>query len=65
MGWVGHPARMEQIRHAHKSLAQKNGAKKQFWIPRLTAEGNIKMGFQDRRCENFDSVRLAQEVRTL
>ena len=51
---------MGQVRHADRILAQKEG-KKQLWYLRLRTEGNIKMAFQEGRCENLDSVLLAQE----
>jgi hypothetical protein len=52
---------MGQVRHADRILAQKKEGKKQLWYLRLRTEGNIKMAFQEGRCENLDSVLLAQE----
>jgi hypothetical protein len=58
--WVGHIARMGEMKSAYKILVRKTGGKLSIWRPRLWNEDNIKIDLKEIRCEDVDWIQVGQ-----
>jgi hypothetical protein len=58
--WVGHAARMGEMRNAHRVFVGKAEGKRSFGIPRFRWEDNIKMDLKEVGCEDVDWINLVQ-----
>jgi len=60
MRWVGHVARMAEIRGIFWVLVVKSKRKRPLGRPKCRWEDNIKMDLQDVGCGGMDWIELAQ-----
>ena len=65
MRWTGLWALMGERRGVYRVLVGKPEGKRLLGRPRHRWEENIKMDFQEVRCEGMDWIELAQESESL
>jgi hypothetical protein len=61
MGWAGHVGCVVERRGVYRALVGKPEGHRLLGRPRLRWEDNIKMEFQEVRCECMDWIELAQD----
>jgi hypothetical protein len=61
MRWVGHVARMGEVRGAYNILVGRPDGRRPLGRPRYRWEDNIKMDLRERGFEDVDWIHLAQD----
>ena len=61
MRWVGHAARMGEMRGVYRVLVRQPEGRRPLGRPRCKWEDNIKMDLQEVRWEDMDWTDLAQD----
>jgi hypothetical protein len=61
MRWVGHVARMGEVRGAYNILVGRLGGRRPLGRPRCRWEDNIKMDLREIRFGDVDWIHLAQD----
>jgi hypothetical protein len=61
MRWVGHVARMGEMRNSYKILVRKPEVNRLLGRPERRREDNIKMDVRERGLEVVDWIHLAQD----